>query len=287
MLYALVDYSTKKTLNRISAEEVLGEVKVVIPKFKIKHNKKIVKKTLKKIEEHKVQNVILNKELSENLEFCKLLEEAKKYIITGKRIAKVLLIKIISEIAKYTRYPKEKMNLLLLMNEYSLENIDLIETIAKEVKQLNVISRNYTKYERTAIKLFEELGCVVNLYNNECINEFKRVNLIINLDFKEIEFQKINIAKNSIVVSLNEKIHTIKKGFNGIIINDVDISGTEESTLKYRGLALCEARVYRPLRKLKDNERIFNGEKYIINGYIGKRGKITEEEFEKMGKTFT
>lgn len=286
MLYALVDYSNKKTLNKISAEEVLGEVKVVIPKFKEKHNKKIVKKTLKKIEEHKVQNIILNKELTENLEFCKMLEEAKKYIITGRRIVKVLLMKVIGEISKYTKYPKEKMNILLLMNEYSLENIDLIETISKEVKQLNVMSRNYTKYERTSNRLFEEYGYVVNLYSNECINEFKRVNLVINLDFKETEFQKINIAKNSVVLSLNEKIQTIKKGFSGIIINDIDISGTKESTLKYRGLALCEARVYKPLRKLKDNERIFNGEKYIINGYIGKRGKITEEEFEKMGKSF-
>ena len=44
--------------------------------------------------------------------------------------------------------------------------------------------------------------------------------------------------------------------------------------------------MYKPLRKLKENERIFNSEKYIINGYIGLKGKITEEEFEKIGRTF-
>ena len=47
------------------------------------------------------------------------------------------------------------MNVLLLMNEYSLENIDLIEYISKDVKEFNLISRNYTKYEKTSMKLFE------------------------------------------------------------------------------------------------------------------------------------
>lgn len=286
MLYALIDYSNKR-INRILAEEILGEVKVVIPKFKERNNKIVAKKTLKTIEEHRVENIILSRELAENLEFCKLLEESKKYIITGRRISKVLLLKFIKEISKYTRYPKEKMNILLLMNEYSLENIDLIEMISKEIKQLDVMSRNYTKYERTSNRLFEQYGYIVKLYSNECINEFKRVNIVINLDFKETDFQRINIAKNSIVISLNENLSTIKKGFNGILVNDIDISGVNESVLKYRGLALCEAKIYKPLRKLKDNERIFNGEKYIINGYIGKRGKITTEEFEKIGKTFS
>ncbi|MBQ9280247.1 MAG: hypothetical protein IJ215_04310 [Clostridia bacterium] len=63
--------------------------------------------------------------------------------------------------------------------------------------------------------------------------------------------------------------------------------GFSEDVHNYRGLAVCEAKVYRPLRKILDNERILNQEKYIINGYIGTKGKITEEEFEKIGKSFT
>ena len=55
----------------------------------------------------------------------------------------------------------------------------------------------------------------------------------------------------------------------------------------FRKLSLCEAKLYRPLRKIKDNERVFFMEKYIINGYIGKNGKITTEDFEKIGKSYT
>lgn len=286
MLYALVDTSGKRSLRRIYAEEMLGEVKVVIPKFTEKNGEKYAKLFVKKINNYKVQNVLLNSEISNNINFCRVIEENRKYIITGKRMGKSILAKIVGEISKYSKYPLEKMNIVLLMNEYSLENIELIEIIASKVKQLNVLSRNYSKYEKAASKLFNEYGYVVNLYSNEEIKEFKRANIIINIDFKEDEVRNINFAKNSIVISLNEKIDKLKKGFNGIIVNDVDIAGNIENVTNYRKLALCEAKIYKPLRNLKENARIFNVEKYIINGYIGKRGKITAEEFEKVGKTF-
>lgn len=287
MLYALIDYSNKKSIRKIDIEEVLGEVKVAIPKFKEKHSKKVAKKILKMINEHKVENIVLSKELSKNNEFCSTLKENKKYIITGRRISKVVLDQLLKDISKYSKYPKEKMNVLLLMNEYSLENIDLIEVISKEVRQLHVISRNYSKYEKCANSLFENYGYMVKLYSNEYSGEFNRVNVVLNVDFKEEELQKIVIAKNSVVVSLNERINKVKRGFNGIIINDIDVAGFDENLKNYRGLAICEAKVYKPLRNIIDNERIFNQEKYIINGYTGLKGKITEEEFEKMGKNFT
>lgn len=286
MLYALVDTSEKRSLRRIYAEELLGEVKVVIPKFTEKNSARYAKLFLKKMKEYKVQNVVLSHKIMENMKFCKEIEDDRKYIITGKRMGKVILIKTISEIAKYMKYPMEKLNILLLMNEYSLENIELIETLSSDIRQLSVLSYNYSKYEKTATKLFNNFGYVVDLYNNDEIKEFKYVNVVINIDFKEDDLRKVNFAKNSVVISLNEKISGIKKGFNGIIINDIDIAGKLENTVEYRKLALCEAKIYKPLRNLKENERIFNLERYIINGYIGRKGKITVEEFERIGKTF-
>lgn len=286
MLYALIDSSTKYNFNKISSEEILGEVKVVTPKFDKKSTKKMTKKVLKKLEEYKVENVVLNDELMANEEFCKELEEAKKYIVTGRRIEKVMLGKFVEEIAKYTKYPKEKMSVLLVMNEYSLENVELIERISKDVKETHIISKNYTKYEKTATRLFESYGYMIKLYSPEEQIDFRRVNLVINQDFKEEELRKIDISKNAIVLSLNNKIRKIRNSFSGILINDIDLVGNFKSSDKYRDLAICEAKMYKPLRKLKENERIFNSEKYIINGYIGLKGKITEEEFEKIGRTF-
>ncbi len=288
MLYALIDSSEKQRFNQISSEEILGEVRIMTPKIKEKPRNKLVKKIIKEINVHKVENVLLSNELVNNKILQHALEESKKYVITGRRMSKVLLNRFISEIATYTKVPKEKLNILLLMNEYSLENIDLIEYLSKGVKEFNVVSRNYTKYEKTANKLFEQYGYMINLYNIDSSKDFRRVNLVINLDFTENEFKKIKLPKNSIIISLNNLIKNQKSGFNGIIINDIEIKlRKKEDNLKYRGLALCEAQIYKPFRNLKDNERIFNLEKYIINGYIGNEGKITVEEFEKIGRNFT
>lgn len=288
LLYALVDYSTKQKFNKISSEEILGEVKITTPKIRENNEKTMFKKIIKEMNLHKVENVLLSKELNQNLNLCHALEESKKYIITGRRMGKALLNKFVLEISKYTKCSREKMNVLLLMNEYSLENIDLIELLSKNVKEFNLVSRNYTKYEKTSMKLFEHYGYMINLYNLDTIKDFRRVNLIINLDFTESEIQKIKLPKNSVIISLNNYIKTVKNGFNGIIINDIEVTSVENgNNSRYRGLALCEAKIYKPLRKLKDNERLFNSEKFVINGYIGNKGKITEEDFEKIGRNFT
>ena len=287
MLYALVDYSTKQRFNKISSEEILGEVKIITPKIKEKNEKTLFRRIIKEMNVHKVENVLLSKELNKNLNLCHALEESKKYIITGRRMGKALLNKFVFEISKYTKYSREKMNVLLLMNEYSLENIDLIEQLSRNVKEFSVISRNYTKYEKTSLKLFEHYGYMVNLYNSDTTKDFRRTNLVINLDYTEAEIQKIKLPKNSVIISLNNFIKTVKNGFNGIIINDIEVTSLEkENDSRYRGLAMCEAQIYKPLRKLKDNERLFNSEKFIINGYIGIKGKITEEDFEKIGRNF-
>ena len=47
MLYALIDYSTKQRFNKISSEEVLGEVKITTPKIRERNENVLVKKILK------------------------------------------------------------------------------------------------------------------------------------------------------------------------------------------------------------------------------------------------
>ena len=286
MLYALVDYSNKRSFfNNYFAEEILGEVKILVPKFNEKNNISNAKKILKKIKEYNVQNIVLNNELNQNTEFRNILIENKKYVITGNRIAKVLLPKVIEEISNYMKCPREKLKVILLMNEYSIENIDLIECISKDVKQLSVVSQNYTKYEKTANKLYQNYGYMVKLYDED-VKDFKKDHIIINMDFKEETLKNMLLPRNGIIISLNEKIDSLRKGFNGIIINDIDILGEGIPNENFRKLAVCEAKLYRPLRKVKDNERVFFNERYIINGYIGKNGKITQEEFEKIGKNY-
>lgn len=283
MLYALVDYSNKKFINTCFAEEILGEVKILISKSL--NSNKTFKKLIKTIKKYNVQNIVLNNELlCDNILKEKLID-SKKYVVTGKRFGKILLKKILEDVSKYSKIEMEKIKIVLLMNEYSIENLDLVEYISKDIKQLSIVSENYKKYEKTANRLFENYGFTIKLYDAKT-REFSRDNIIINIDFKEEELKKMFFNKYSIIISLNERISELRKNFEGIIINDIDILGEGLPSKNFRKLAVCEAKLYRPLRKVKDNERMFKMEKYRINGYIGKNGKITEEDFEKVGKKF-
>ena len=49
-------------------------------------------------------------------------------------------------------------------------------------------------------------------------------------------------------------------------------------------MALCEAKIYNYLKKINENDRVFEREGYKINSYIGENGKITMKEFQDLGK---
>lgn len=285
MLYALVDYSNKKNFFcDCLAEEILGEVKMSVSKTN--NENKLSKILLKNFKKYKVQNVVLNNDLKERKNLCECLLDNRKYVITGSRLGKVLLPKMIDDIAQYTKLEKAKLKIVLLMNEYSIENLDLVECISKEVKQLSIVSKNYTKYEKIANRLYESYGYMIKLYDCNT-KDFIRDNIIINMDFHSDELKKMLFTKYSIIISLNEKVTELRKNFEGIAINDIDISGEGIPTEHFRKLAVCEAKLYKPFRKIKDNEKVFFMEKYKINGYFGKNGKITCEEFERIGKNYS
>ena len=181
-----------------------GEVKILVPKFSEKYSVYNSKRILKKMKKYNVQNIVLNDELVKNHKFCTILQENQKYVVTGKRIGKVLLPKILEDVSIYAKYTIEKMKVVLLMNEYSIENLDLIECISKEVKQLSVVSKNHTRFEKTSNRLFERYGYSIKLYDNS-MKGFKRDNVIINIDFKEDEVKNAIEAAGLSVLEINHQ----------------------------------------------------------------------------------
>ena len=77
MLYALVDYSNKKRIfGGCLAEEILGEVKISVPKTN--NESKLSRILLKNFEKYKVQNVVLNDELKSKKYLCDSLLDKRK-----------------------------------------------------------------------------------------------------------------------------------------------------------------------------------------------------------------
>ena len=177
----------------------------------------------------------------------------------------------------------QKLKVVLLVKEYSLESMDLINNIAKNVKSLIIVTNDADRYRRLAEELFEKYGIILKVFEKEKTN-FKYAHIVINIDFLSEELNKIAVNPNSLVICGFAKKYKPKNNFNGIVIKYVDIISGREEIPGVDNLAICEVKIYNYLRKIKENDRVFEREGYRINGYFGENGKIMSDEFLKLGK---
>lgn len=283
MSYAVIDYTNKRWFSPVTAGDTLNELKILIPPCRDAKSIRYAKKIIKILNKEKIRKVVLNKDLLENKFICEELLDNKKYIITGRRLYKVLIYRILKDIENQMEISLKQTKVALLVNEYCVENIDLIKNIAKEVKSLIIITNNSDRYARIIDELFAKYGIVLKVYEKNKVN-LKYVNIVINVDFDSSDMNQIVVAPNSLVICGFASNYQIKTKFSGIIIRDIDILPDITNNMKMDNLALCEAKIYNYLRKLKENDRVFEEQGYRINGFFGENGKIMGKEFQNLGK---
>jgi hypothetical protein len=280
MPYAVVNLVDRKFLRPIKVEEVLQETLINVPEFIEKKSKKYSKKVNRILNKRKVSNIVLCNKLLAFNQFKNVLYENNKYIITGKRLFKSISLLVLKDISKMMGIGLEKINLAFFINEYSIENLDLIEYICQSVKSLTIITENMNRFSKLTENLFEKYGVTIKVTDNFKTN-LRRVNIIINIDFTVSELKSINIPKECIFISMYEKLSSLKNNFNGIIINNVDILLPKKNE-NIDSMSLCEAYIYNYLKNINENEKMFEKSQYSINGYIGNNGKITQQDFERV-----
>ena len=284
MSYAIIDLKKKKIFDRVEVEEICDELEVKVPRFKENKQQKYAKKINKILKKYKVSNVVLSTALKNATEFKNRIMENNNYIITGKKLYKVLLPNMISDVAKMMKFEKEKLNVAILIDEYSADNVELIKIIADEVKSVTLVNNNDYRFEQLVDELLRSKGIVVQLLNKGKIN-LKRKHVIVNLDFQNTDIEKLNVPNECIMITNNPELQKMKNSFNGIVIRDIDIY-MDKKPENFRSIELCEAYIYNYMKRIKENALLFNRSTYKINGYMGNNGKIEQEDFERIGKIF-
>lgn len=284
MSYAIINLKNRRVFNSIEVNEICDELEIKVPEFKEKHQEKYAKKICKILRKQKVSNIVLCDKLKKMIDFENILLQNNNYIITGKKLYKVLIPTMIREISKLTKFEKEKLNVGILIDEYSADNIELIKIIADEVKNVTLITNNAYRFEQLVDELLKNKGIVVQLLNKGKVN-LRRKHVIINLDYSNSEIEKLNVQNESILITNSMLPQKMKNGFNGIVIRDIDVY-LNKRVENYRSIELCEAYIYNYMKRIKENELLFNRSTYRINGYIGNSGKIEQEDFERIGKIF-
>ena len=284
MSYAIINLKKKKLFDGIEVNQICDELEIKIPEFKENKQEKYAKKISKILKKHKVSNVVLSNELKKSVDFGNLILQNNNYIITGRKLYKVLIPTIIRDISKLMKFDREKMNIAILIDEHNADNMELIKIIADEVKSVSLITNNAYRFEQLVDELLKSKGIVVQLLNKGKVN-LKRKHIIINLDFLNADVEKLNVPNESVIITNSLIPQKMKNGFNGIIIRDIDIY-INKKVEKFRSMELCEAYIYNYMKRIKENALLFNRSTYKINGYIGNNGKIQQEDFERIGKIF-
>lgn len=251
--------------------------KIILPvnNFKLTEKQSIflANKTHKILQKTRSNKIVLEKSLQKNEIYINLLYSYGYDIVDGKWLFEAILNKILDYIIELKNMKKQEIQISILVNnltDYTFENIKIL---ANEYKALNIVTNHMEKFKKLEEKIFRDQGLIITVTNNKK-KSLSKSKMIINIDFPGELLNKYNIFDEAIIVSLVDNIKISRKRFNGILINDYEISTNAVSTNeKYFMKEIYESEFYKhiPFNEFqekikKDNVKV--QAVYSINGKI-------------------
>lgn len=275
---------------KVIIENIDNGIIILIPKYKfIKSTNKFVRKRIinqikKYIKYENMQYIILDKDLSfieENLRFIK--EEFNKInILNGKYLMKNIISKLLEYIYNVNNKNIKLENIYIFVNEYTKNNIGIIEMLARKCKTVNIVTENLKYFIKLEDFLYNE-GILITVSNNKR-KSAKNAKIIINMDFSKDVFEKYTINMNSIIINLTNEKSFFENTFRGVCINNIEISIDKNVRCFYKEFygnikesLYLESIILNKDYKYVENKYEENNSK--ISDLIGVRGKIQKNEF--------
>lgn len=181
----------------------------------------------------------------------------------NKEIFKKSLETIIKDVLKLKKKTIQEINIYILIKE--LKSDELIMSLAKQCKTLNIITSNMRNFRRLEDYIYNNYGIAITVSNNKK-KGLLRANYIINIDYNEDEINLYNINRNAIIFNISyNKIKNIKC-FEGLIINNIF------PIYKVTDFKNYYSRKFREIEILnnKDSYKIIGNNGYISSHEIGK-----------------
>lgn len=256
-------------------KKLFGIIRVINRTYYIPDtNEKILNKLLSKLKGNEVDYAIT--ENSIKLDYPKL---------NGKYLLKCAIPEVIDYCFKTLDKNTELEEIYIMVENYTKENIRIIETLTEKVKVVNVVTTHLRQFQELEKKL-ERRDIYITVSSNKR-KALKNAELIINLDSKN--FNGFNVNKSSIIVNCNNEFN-LNKDFEGICIEkiNVDIKKIMRIFAENENMdrqELFEAELLKT-SQYDEARYILEKSKMQVTGVVGKRGVINLKEFEKVQKIF-
>lgn len=233
-------------------------------------NEKIISKLIQKLKQNNIEYIISEKGI--DIEYNRL---------DGKHLLKCALPEVIKYCYNTLEKNEELEEIYILAQNYTKENIRIIESLLDKVKVVNMVTNNLRKFQELEKRL-ERKEIYITVSSNKR-KALKNAELIINLDSKN--FNGFNVNKNSIIVNCNKEFN-LNKDFEGICIEkiNVDIKKIMRIFAENENMdrqELFEAELLKT-SQYDEARYILEKSKMQVTGVVGKRGVINLKEFEKV-----
>ena len=227
-----------KLLNIIELEED----KIILPitkdeEISFKKAEKLANKTKKILERTASKKVVLSKEVKRQEQYENFLEEDLK-IVNGKFLEEVLILEIIEYIIEKKKYDKENLAISFLVNDIGENTLENFKKAIKKYKKVNIVTNHLEKLKKIEEKFLEE-GIIVLASNNKK-KSLAKSDIIINVDFPSELLNKYRVNDNATIVNIKLNAKIDKKRFNGLIINNYEITYNPKEEFDYDKMHLYD-----------------------------------------------
>ena len=97
---------------------------------------------------------------------------------------------------------------------------------------VNIVTNHIEKFRKIEKQIFEEDGIMITIGNNKR-KGLAKSEIILNIDFPTELINQYHIYEKAIILNIKYPIKIVKKRFNGINLNDYDISFKKTEKFEY------------------------------------------------------
>ena len=251
----------------------LKDDKIILPvqseEISLKKAEKLAKKTKKILDKTNCNKIILSKEIKKQENFKNYLYSDQVNIVDGKWLFEILSYQAVEYIIKKQSMKKEETTVSVLVNDITNNLLENIKKIIREYKRVNIITNHINKFKNVETKILEQEGIMITVTNNKK-KSLSKSKIILNVDFPTELINKYSIYEKAIIINIKGKVEINSKRFNGININDYEISFKDLEDFDYDKKILYEKKHIYEAQILKNQpfkyieERIRNDRVEII-----------------------
>ena len=212
-----------KILNTIKLKQDKIILPIIDEEISEKKAKKLAQKTKMILNKCNCNKIVISKKIKKQQQYINYLYSYNLEIVDGKWLFEALSQKVLEYIVNKRGLKKEELHISILVNNPSEITIENIKNIVQEYKRVNIITNHLSKFKNIEKQILEEYGIMITVTNNKR-KSLENSEIILNIDFPEELINRYNIYEEAIIVNIQANIKIKRKRFNGININDYEIT---------------------------------------------------------------